>query len=61
MLCRMHHREIHATEWSVRIVDGLPEFIPPKWIDPDQNPRHAVHVDRSAPTATPTIMQGSVP
>ncbi|WP_232668285.1 HNH endonuclease signature motif containing protein, partial [Pseudonocardia sp. TRM90224] len=39
MLCRMHHREIHASEWIVRMVDGLPEFIPPRWVDPDRVPR----------------------
>jgi hypothetical protein len=40
MLCRTHHREIHATEWSVRIArDGLPEFVPPAWLDKDQVPR----------------------
>jgi hypothetical protein len=40
MLCRTHHREIHATEWIVRMArDGLPEFIPPAWIDKDQVPR----------------------
>ena len=39
MLCRVHHRQVHSTEWVVRIRDGLPEFIPPRWIDPDQRPR----------------------
>ena len=39
MLCAAHHRQIHSTEWVVRIRDGLPEFIPPPWIDPDQRPR----------------------
>jgi Domain of unknown function (DUF222)/HNH endonuclease len=39
MLCRMHHRQAHSTEWVVRIRDGLPEFIPPRWIDPDRRPR----------------------
>ena len=39
MLCRRHHRQIHSTEWIVRIRDGLPEFIPPKWIDFEQKPR----------------------
>ena len=39
MLCRVHHRQVHSTEWVVRIRDGLPEFIPPPWIDPDQRPR----------------------
>ena len=39
MSCRQHHRQIHFTEWVVRIRDGLPEFVPPKWIDPAQEPR----------------------
>ncbi len=39
MVCRVHHRQIHHSEWIVRIRDGLPEFIPPAWIDPDRRPR----------------------
>jgi hypothetical protein len=40
MLCSHHHREIHSTEWAVRIgSDGIPEFIPPAWLDPAQKPR----------------------
>ena len=39
MLCRAHHRQVHFTEWIVRIRDGLPEFIPPPWVDPEQRPR----------------------
>jgi Domain of unknown function (DUF222)/HNH endonuclease len=39
MLCKSCHRLIHYTEWLVRIRDGLPEFIPPAWIDPDRHPR----------------------
>ena len=39
MLCRVHHRQVHSTEWVVRIRDGLPEFIPPKWLDFEQKPR----------------------
>jgi 5-methylcytosine-specific restriction protein A len=39
MLCRAHHRLIHSTDWVVRIRNGLPEFIPPKWIDVQQTPR----------------------
>ena len=33
MLCRIHHRLLHHPGWIVRITDGQPEFIPPKWID----------------------------
>ncbi|MDN5855007.1 MAG: HNH endonuclease [Actinomycetia bacterium] len=43
MLCKAHHRQVHHTEWTVRIRDGLPEFVPPKWIDPRQVPRRKVH------------------
>lgn len=42
MLCRVHHRQIHYSEWEVRIpMDGFPEFVPPIWIDPCQRPRRA--------------------
>jgi hypothetical protein len=39
MLCRSCHRLIHFTDWLVRIRHGLPEFVPPAWIDPDRHPR----------------------
>lgn len=39
MACRAHHRLLHHSEWIVRISDGLPEFVPPAWIDPDRTPR----------------------
>ncbi len=40
MLCKAHHREIHTSEWAVKIApDGIPEFTPPKWIDPSQTVR----------------------
>ncbi|MPZ67040.1 MAG: HNH endonuclease, partial [Pseudonocardiaceae bacterium] len=39
MLCKLHHRLTHHSGWTVRIHGGLPEFIPPAWIDPDRQPR----------------------
>jgi len=39
LLCRRHHRHIHHTQWSVRIRDGIPEFIPPKCVDVERKPR----------------------
>jgi 5-methylcytosine-specific restriction protein A len=39
LLCRTHHRMSHEAGWVARIRDGLPEFIPPRWIDINQTPR----------------------
>jgi hypothetical protein len=41
LLCGYHHRLVHHSEWQVRInpKDGLPEFIPPGYIDDDRRPR----------------------
>lgn len=51
LLCARHHRIIHHTEWVVRPrQDGVPEFIPPAHIDPQQRPRVN---DRWRPGQTP--------
>jgi len=34
------HREIHHGHWDIRFADdGIPEFLPPPWIDPTRTPR----------------------
>jgi hypothetical protein len=40
LLCGFHHSEVRRPEhWTVFIArDGLPTFVPPKHIDPDQKP-----------------------
>src|SRR5439155_18578470 len=40
LLCRRHHRVIHRGEWEVRInpADGLPEFLPPSYLDSERKP-----------------------
>ena len=45
LLCGAHHSEIHRTGgWAVVMAaDGLPSFIPPRHIDPDQRPRRNHH------------------
>jgi hypothetical protein len=40
LACPAHHRTAHHTGWQVRIAeDGLPEWIPPAHVDPEQKPR----------------------
>ena len=39
MVCRGCHRLIHYAGWEVRLHQGIPEFLPPPWVDPEQRPR----------------------
>ena len=40
LLCSHHHSVIHRGHWEVWMAaDGLPEFLPPTWIDKARNPR----------------------
>ena len=39
LLCRHHHQVIHHRHWRIDMIDGLPWFTPPPWIDPDRQPR----------------------
>jgi hypothetical protein len=44
LLCRYHHREFAKRDWQVQITDGVPEWIPPPWIDPGRKPlRNTAH------------------
>jgi hypothetical protein len=48
LLCRRHHTLVHSSTWEVRIRDGLPEFLPPEFIDPERAPRrNQLHGARS--------------
>ncbi|MFD9888752.1 DUF222 domain-containing protein [Amycolatopsis sp. NPDC059027] len=46
LLCSVHHKLIHHSPWEVRITtDGLPEFIPPAWLDATRTPRrNTIHL-----------------
>lgn len=45
LLCSRHHTEIHREHWVIVMRDGVPWFIPPPWVDPDQVPlRNSLHV-----------------
>jgi hypothetical protein len=41
LLCGHHHRLIHHNHWQARLnpTDGLPEFIPPQYVDPERRPQ----------------------
>jgi hypothetical protein len=40
LLCAHHHRLLHRSGWQVRIAaDGLPEFLPPVFLDKRRKPR----------------------
>jgi hypothetical protein len=36
LLCPYHHHLLHRGEYRMRIRDGLPELLAPRWIDPEQ-------------------------
>jgi len=39
LLCRYHHHNYLARGWSCGInADGLPAWVPPRWLDPTQTP-----------------------
>jgi hypothetical protein len=40
LMCAHHHRLLHRSGWQVRIApDGLPEFLPPAFLDKHRKPR----------------------
>jgi Domain of unknown function (DUF222)/HNH endonuclease len=48
LLCGYHHRIIHRGHWTIRPGgDGLPEFIPPRYVDPQQRPRRNLYHHRT--------------
>jgi hypothetical protein len=48
LLCGYHHRLIHRGEWEVRLgTDGMPEFIPPYYVDSERKPRRNVYHRRT--------------
>jgi hypothetical protein len=49
LLCTYHHSEIHRGAWTIAFADdGVPEFIPPTWIDAEQRPRrNTLHQHRA--------------
>jgi hypothetical protein len=47
LLCRYHHTHFLQKGWTCRInTDGLPEWIPPWWIDRNQQPQINARIRR---------------
>ena len=47
LLCRYHHTHFLQKGWACRMTaDGLPEWIPPRWIDPEQRPQLNTRIRR---------------
>ena len=42
LLCRRHHRLLHHSTWTIQMINGLPHFRPPRWLDPRQKLRRNV-------------------
>jgi hypothetical protein len=48
LLCGYHHRIIHRGDWIVRLgTHGLPEFVPPTYVDPQQRARRNIYHHRT--------------
>jgi hypothetical protein len=47
LLCRYHHREFERRGWEVIMIDAVPYWKPPGWIDQDRRPirNTAHHID----------------
>ena len=51
LLCSHHHDVVHHDGWDITMINGMPWFIPPPWIDPDRTPRqHSRHKARELRT-----------
>jgi hypothetical protein len=51
LLCGYHHDVVHHDGWDITMINAMPWFIPPAWIDPDRKPRqHSRHKIRALRT-----------
>ena len=45
LVCSGDHRHHQAMGWQATMIDGIPYWIPPKWLDPEQKPRRNTRHD----------------
>jgi hypothetical protein len=36
LLCSAHHHALHASEFTIKMINGKPRLLAPPWLDPDQ-------------------------
>ena len=53
LLCGTHHDSFEKQGWTGTMIDGVPHWTPPTWIDPDQVPRRNTRHDRATDTNRP--------
>ena len=52
MACGYHHRDHQRIGWICQMIDGIPHWTPPAWIDPARTPRRN-HVHSGIPVLRP--------
>jgi hypothetical protein len=48
-LCILHHDVIEQGNWTIKVAEGIPWFIPPAYIDPDRRPLRNTYWQTSLP------------
>ncbi len=63
LLCRRHHDLVHHSEWQIQMINGVPVFRPPVFVDPQRKPRNnPLHTppDADDPWKVPQDLQQDV-
>lgn len=43
LLCSHHHHAVHAGAWRISVWQGIPWFVPARYLDPDRRPRRNLY------------------
>ena len=43
LVCRQNHAMFEQMGWQSIMLDDLPHWVPPAWVDPDQKPQTQPH------------------
>lgn len=46
LLCDFHHDRFEKQGWRITMLEGVPWFVPPAWLDAEQTPRRNVRLSR---------------